>query len=42
MSKGSKPRPLSIPKKDFDDKWDKIFKKSRTKIRKKINGRNNS
>jgi|TARA_R110000822_G_scaffold175029_1_gene314628 hypothetical protein len=26
MSKGSKPRPLAVPKKKFDDNWDKIFK----------------
>ena len=25
--KGSKQRPLSISKKDFDEKWDKIFTK---------------
>lgn len=26
--KGSKPRPLSVDQKTFDDNWDKIFKKS--------------
>lgn len=25
MSKGSKPRPISVPKKQFDENWDKIF-----------------
>ena len=25
--KGSKPRPLSVPRKQFEDNWDKIFKK---------------
>jgi hypothetical protein len=25
--KGSKPRPLSIPTKEFDNNWDRIFKK---------------
>ena len=25
--KGSKPRPLSVDQKTFDDNWDKIFKK---------------
>lgn len=30
MSKGSKPRPLEIPRKDFDNQWDLIFGK-RTK-----------
>lgn len=25
--KGSKPRPLSVPKKQFDSNWDKIFGK---------------
>jgi hypothetical protein len=25
MSKGSKPRPLSVPKDEFDASWDRIF-----------------
>jgi hypothetical protein len=25
--KGSKPRPLSVPRKKFDDSWDRIFGK---------------
>jgi hypothetical protein len=25
--KGSKPRPLSVPRKKFDDNWDHIFGK---------------
>lgn len=28
MGKGSRPRPLSIEKKNFDKKWDNIFKKT--------------
>lgn len=27
--KGSKPRPISVDKKTFDDNWDKIFKKDK-------------
>lgn len=27
--KGSKPRPLSIPRAEFADKWDKIFKREK-------------
>ena len=30
MGKGSKPRPLEIPREDFENKWDLIFGK-RTK-----------
>lgn len=29
--KGDKSRPLSIPKKEFDDKWDKIFNNEKEK-----------
>lgn len=29
--KGSKPRPISIPLKQFDDNWDAIFKKPKKK-----------
>jgi hypothetical protein len=25
--KGSTPRPFSVPKKQFEDNWDRIFKK---------------
>jgi len=25
MGKGSKPRPVNIPRKQFEDNWDKIF-----------------
>ena len=32
--KGSKPRPISVPRKKFDDNWDKIFK-SKKKTTKK-------
>ena len=31
MSKGSSKRPLSIPKKEFEDNWNKIFNKSKSK-----------
>jgi len=27
MGKGDKPRPLSVPKEQFDNNWDKIFNK---------------
>jgi hypothetical protein len=27
--KGSKPRPLSIPRKQFDDNWERIFGKKK-------------
>ena len=30
MSKGSKPRPLSVPQDDFDAKWDAIFGKKKS------------
>ena len=33
--KGSKPRPLSVPRKQFEDNWDKIFGK---KLPKKSTG----
>jgi len=29
--KGSKPRPLSIPRKQFDDNWERIFGKKQPK-----------
>jgi hypothetical protein len=29
--KGSKPRPLSVPQKQFDDNWDNIFKRKAKK-----------
>ena len=29
--KGSKPRPISVPRNVFDDNWDAIFKKSKKK-----------
>lgn len=31
--KGSKPRPLSVPRKEFDDNWDRIFGKKPKKGR---------
>ncbi len=27
--KGSKPRPLSVPRKQFDDNWERIFGKKK-------------
>lgn len=27
MSKGSKPRPLSVSREEFNDRWDNIFRK---------------
>jgi hypothetical protein len=35
MSKGSKARPISIPKKDFESEWDRIFNKPKVKKDKK-------
>lgn len=29
MSKGSSPRPISIPRKQFDENWERIFAKSK-------------
>jgi hypothetical protein len=29
MSKGSKPRPIEIPMKEFDNNWDNIFRKNK-------------
>ena len=29
--KGSKPRPLSIPRKQFDDNWERIFGRKQPK-----------
>ena len=29
MSKGSTKRPMQVPKKQFEDAWDKIFKKGK-------------
>lgn len=29
--KGSKPRPLSVPRKQFDDNWERIFGKAKKK-----------
>lgn len=36
--KGSKPRPISIPQKQFDDNWDAIFKKPKKKRTSKKQG----
>jgi hypothetical protein len=33
--KGSKPRPLSVPRKQFDDNWDRIFGKKKTQPKQK-------
>ena len=37
--KGSKPRPLSIPRKQFDDNWDRIFGKKKSERDKEQNNR---
>jgi hypothetical protein len=37
MSKGSKPRPMSVSRKEFKKNYDKIFKK---KLKKKITQKN--
>lgn len=29
MSKGSTQRPMQVPKKQFDESWDKIFKRGK-------------
>jgi hypothetical protein len=31
--KGSKPRPLSVPRKQFDESWERIFGKRKSKKR---------
>lgn len=31
MSKGSKPRPIEVDRKTFNDNWDRIFKKDKKK-----------
>ena len=31
MSKGSTRRPIKVPKKQFDDNWEKIFKPKKKK-----------
>ena len=33
--KGSRPRPLSVNQKTFDNNWDKIFSKPKTQTKKK-------
>jgi hypothetical protein len=33
MGKGSKQRPLGVPKKQFNENWDKIFKRKNEKNR---------
>lgn len=33
--KGSKPRPLSIPRKKFDENWERIFGKKQSERNKK-------
>ena len=34
--KGSKPRPISVPRKQFDENWERIFGKKKSK-KEKIN-----
>jgi hypothetical protein len=38
--KGSKPRPLSVPRKQFDENWDRIFgqKKNQKETKQKTAG----
>ena len=36
--KGSKPRPLSIPRKQFDDNWDGIFGKKKEEKKQPVAG----
>jgi len=37
--KGSKPRPLSVPRKQFDENWERIFgKKNKEEKKKSIAG----
>ena len=36
--KGSKPRPLSIPRKQFDDNWDRIFGKKKEEKKQPVAG----
>ena len=36
--KGSKPRPISVPQKQFDDNWDAIFSKPKKKRARKKQG----
>jgi hypothetical protein len=33
--KGSKPRPLSVPRKTFEDNWDRIFSKKQSQEKNK-------
>jgi hypothetical protein len=33
--KGSKPRPMNVPRKKFEDNWDAIFKKKTKKTKHK-------
>jgi hypothetical protein len=35
--KGSKPRPLSVPRKQFDDNWNRIFGKKKSSKKERIN-----
>ena len=35
--KGSKPRPLSVPRKQFDDNWNRIFGKKKSSKKEGIN-----
>jgi len=35
--KGSKPRPLSVPRKKFDENWDRIFGRKKEKSLNKKN-----
>lgn len=35
--KGSKPRPLSVPRKQFDDNWERIFGSKQRSKKERIN-----
>ena len=36
--KGSKPRPLSVPRKQFDENWERIFGKKKHEEKRKTAG----
>lgn len=39
--KGCKPRPFSVPQKEFDNRWDAIFSKNK-KVNEKVNDESSS
>jgi hypothetical protein len=36
--KGSKPRPISVPRKQFDENWERIFEKKKKEGQQKTAG----